>query len=92
MKDGPLKSRSCTDVFCLLIFTAFFISTLYLIGFSVLNGNPKKLTTPYDPDQNGCGIGKTADYPFIYFSNPFDTRYLFQTVCVKTCPTDLKLT
>ena len=91
LKDGPLKSRSCTDVFCLLIFILFLISSAGLIGYAIFKGNPGALTIPYDPDQNGCGIGKTKDYPFIYFANPFDLRYLFQTVCVKTCPNDLTL-
>jgi hypothetical protein len=51
-----------------------------------MHGEPKKLMQPYDPDHNGCGLGDTLQYPFIYFVNPLGSHPTTDTVCVKKCP------
>ena len=51
LKSGPLEIRSCTDVFCLIIFILFTIWSLTLSGFAFYSANPKILETPFDSDR-----------------------------------------
>lgn len=54
------------------------------IGFA--KGHPERLTYPYDPDDNACGLSdKVIDYPYIYLASPFPD-YFNRSVCVKKCP------
>lgn len=85
-----------------LIFVIFQIPIVLIVLFALSVGNPKRLTSPYDPDRNlylfiiianvdrACGTDLgLGSSPFIYFVSPFE-KYLYRTVCVSTCPTLLQ--
>lgn len=37
--------------------------------YAWIDGDFKRLTTPYDPDAKGCGVD-LPEYPLIYFASP----------------------
>jgi hypothetical protein len=69
------------------LFTAFIVISTGISIYGYKNGNPSQVFIPIDGDGRACGIGKNKGYPYIYFAAP-NTKYLWRTVCVKTCPTD----
>lgn len=61
-------NRGCTDILCCLIFVAFIVVLVGVGGFGLTNGDPYKLITTWDFDENGCGYSvETKDYPYLYF-------------------------
>jgi hypothetical protein len=86
VREGPLKDRSCTNCFCLLLFAAF----LAAIGFSGFlgykEGNPSLVLYLYDSSGNQCGKPDSthADFKYLYFVRP--TNEIKLTVCVEKCP------
>ena len=85
LRDGPLKDRRCTDVFCFLVFLVF-IAAMVVVGvFGFMNGDPALIIYPHDSSGNQCGRpGTPAEkYPLLYFVDPDSTKF---TVCVKECP------
>jgi len=61
------------------------MAALAIYGYR--EGKPNRLTYPYDPDGNACGLDTpTLDYPFIYFPVPHP-KIISRSVCLKTCPT-----
>ena len=95
LRDGPIKHRSCTDILCALLFFAFVGSMIALGVFGYQNGDPDILIYPYDSEGNQCGRPdtKTADYPYLYYTDGIefsDFKYTVNTeakykVCVKQC-------
>lgn len=66
------------------------MATLGLAVHAFQLGNPRLLATPYDPNGRACGVDKgVKDYPYIYFTNPTSVATLYETVCVKKCPTEM---
>jgi solute carrier family 44 (choline transporter-like protein), member 1 len=65
------KKRSCTDVFCLIVYVvlALFLLIVAIYAWVHPNGNFSKLTTAYDPDGKGCGVD-FPNHPYIYFASP----------------------
>jgi hypothetical protein len=55
-KRGITYDRSCTDILCCLIFTAFFVGMLGITGIALTQGDPTKIFTPFDSDGNQCGL------------------------------------
>jgi hypothetical protein len=53
---GMVMDRSCTDILCCLIFTAFFVGMLACSGLGYATGDPMKIFTPFDSDGNQCGL------------------------------------
>lgn len=49
-KDGPVSSRTCTDVICFLIFFIVFVALFGVAIYGFTQGNPTLLYTPMDPD------------------------------------------
>lgn len=58
LENGPIDNRKCTDILFFLLFVASTIALIVMIIYGIVNGNPNTLMAPYDPDANGCGIGK----------------------------------
>ena len=86
--DGPVKTRSCTDVFCLILMYLMF-GTMTGIGiYSISKGDYRVVIYPMDFDGNICGTDygnntvDMTDYPYLYYVNSY-----FAGVCVKECPT-----
>ena len=55
---GPMKNRSCTDIFCLLLWLAFVGGWIAVAIYGFQNGDPQTLVYPSDSDGNVCGNGK----------------------------------
>jgi len=56
-------------------------------AYGLKNGNPTRLTYPYDPDGNACGL--TAGYEkskYVYFPVP-QLNFISRSICVEDCPT-----
>ncbi|CAG2165822.1 unnamed protein product, partial [Oppiella nova] len=93
---GPIKSRSCTDILCLLVFIAFITGWIIIAILGFISGNPEKLIYPTDTYGNICGRGDYRDKPYLFFfnllkcakninENIFD-RCDTPQVCVSQCP------
>lgn len=52
---GPVKKRSCTDVIFLILFGAFIIVLVGLLGYCVHNGDIYRIINGYDNCGNVCG-------------------------------------
>ena len=105
-KDGiNFNNRHCTDVLCCLVFVAFVGAMIAVAGYSLQNGNPLVLMTPYDSGGNQCGMpgqtgGDFSDYKYKYLSGLSNaltgagakSAALYEAVCVKECPKEVGLT
>ena len=54
-EKGMVWERSCTDIFCCLIFIAFLVSMIGITGYAVAEGDPMDIITPFDSVGNRCG-------------------------------------
>lgn len=45
---GIKWERSCTDIICCLIFSAFIVSLVAIASYAFSNGDPVKILTPFD--------------------------------------------
>lgn len=80
--DGPMKNRSCTDVICLLIFVAYLVGMMYLLGYALAVGDPYRLIYGYDVTGDVCGrenqpipdvvnsSKNLESYKYLYFDIP----------------------
>ncbi|XP_055842030.1 choline transporter-like 2 isoform X3 [Episyrphus balteatus] len=94
---GPLSKRSCTDVFCLLIFVIFLAAWCYIGNYAIKNGDLNKLLVPTDSFNRKCGVDATVkDKKYLFFFNlekcidplvPI-TGCPTPQVCVAECPTE----
>lgn len=48
LKNGPVDNRECRDILCCLLFIAASIVLGALFIYSVAEGKPEKLMTPFD--------------------------------------------
>jgi hypothetical protein len=56
--NGPVKSRGCTDIVCLIIYLSFWGLFVFVIFLGVADGNPSKLYRPRDYKGDYCGVEK----------------------------------
>eukprot|EP01043_Picozoa_sp_COSAG02_P045941 COSAG02_NODE_4251_length_5585_cov_4.672986_1_plen_636_part_10 len=82
--------RPCTDLFCCLVFAAYWCGMCFLIWFAVEYGEIDRLVRPRDMNGNSCGMlnGPDGDVdlrgkPQLYLPNPADET---QQICVNGCP------
>lgn len=54
--NGPCKDRKCTDIFFLLVWTAFCITCIVTAFYGYAAGEPRKLLAPMDGAGNFCGF------------------------------------
>ena len=47
-KSGPRQLRSCTDIFCLILFLLLLISAAGTTGLAIWNGDPYLLFNGFD--------------------------------------------
>jgi len=94
--DGSaMAPRSCTDIFCLLIFTVFLSGMGYVGHYGVKHGDPKRLTHGFNYNGSLCGVDEEVkDRPLLFYCStkavngvPGDLN-LKAPVCVKSCPKD----
>lgn len=68
LANGPATNRGCTDIFCCVLFFAFLVGYAYIFIYSLSQGQPHLLVTPFDTDGNGCGYSPGYENErFIYF-------------------------
>lgn len=99
-KDHPndgsgMAPRSCTDIFCLLLFLVFCSAMGYVNHFAIKHGNPQRLTHGFNYNGSLCGVDpEVKDRPLLYYCPTQDVAgvplglNLKAPVCVKACPTD----
>lgn len=65
---------------------AFWGFCIYVLIYSFQNGDPNKLVTVLDYNNNPCGMAGTAteSYPIGYIYQPITS--LTSAVCIKACP------
>ncbi|CAK63980.1 unnamed protein product, partial (macronuclear) [Paramecium tetraurelia] len=87
LSNGPIDNsrRSCTNVFCTVLYSAILLSILGIGLYMNQSGNLLLIDRGYDPDHRPCGIDTLRDYPFIYFTT-LNSDFLWKTVCVQECP------
>jgi len=51
-----MEGRSCTDVFCLILFFVVMNIMIAITLYAFVKGDPIKILTKYDSDGNICGI------------------------------------
>lgn len=83
---GPLSKRSCTDVFCLIIFVVFLVSWGFIGHYAVKNGDLDRLLVPTDSEGRKCGVDNgVVDKKYLLF---FDLlKCLDPSVPLLGCPT-----
>jgi len=99
IKQGPNKSRGCTDIICCIAYLAFIGFWLAIGAVAFQNGNPTHILLPTDSAGNVCGEIGTAveNKPFMMYFDITKCASLSDVVtsnlqcptyqkCVETCP------
>ena len=93
------KRRGCTDIFCLLIFGAFWVGLIYIAWLAITVGDPWAVFYGSDYLGNRCGVGGNVDKPKTFYpridkdlmdqaaiamSMPW--KLSFYGLCLEACP------
>lgn len=92
-----MDNRKCTDVIMCIVFVVFIGLLGYITNFSLAEGDPIKIITPFDSQGNKCGFNNLTsgvdmtEYRFKFLPNIMDkislaTDAKYEAVCVKECP------
>jgi hypothetical protein len=81
-----MKNRSCTDVFCAIVFVLYIVTMIVIAIIGFQNGDLNRIAQPYDSDGNMCGRGEFEPFPYLFIDNPASVKYGDKTICVATCP------
>ena len=90
LQHGPLSERSCTDIFCCLIFLIFLLGMSACSYAAFQHGDPKRIPRPFQGNDNLCG-SNGDDFKFMYWPRPIMEFYNY-TICVNRCPTEKDVT
>lgn len=83
---GPCKRRSCTDIFCLILFVAFIAAWVAIAAYAYKNGDPQRLILPTDSMNRKCGVDSSVlSKPYLVFLDL--TKCVDLTVPLNGCPT-----
>ncbi len=95
---GPIRNRSCTDVLCCLLFTAFITGVVLIACFAFTRGNPHTIIFPSDYKGNVCNMSEEViDKPYSLYFDYLDCLSLSVVltlscptpqVCLESCPQD----
>jgi hypothetical protein len=85
-----LENRECRDVFCCLLFIVNIGAMVYCSYYAYTEGKPSLVFRGTDPSNNICGMPDTAtaDYPYLYFTNPFSfntSDRVYVTLFIQVC-------
>ena len=83
----PTRNRTCTDLFCAVIFLIFTLSSIGIAFYGFLKGDLKNVVQPYDSSGNACGRDLTHHHPYLYLQSTSEAFWAAKTACVKACPT-----
>ena len=78
------KSRSCTDVLCILLFLVFLGGWVGVGVLGLLGGHPEQLVFPSNSRGEVCGRANNTHKPFVLFHDPTQCLSL---AAVFGCPT-----
>jgi len=68
LETGPMQNRRCTDILCIFVFLGFVAAAVFVGIYSVENGDPDRILTPYDADGRFCGkTPEVAEYPYLWY-------------------------
>ena len=70
LENGPIENRECRDIFCWILFIINIGAMVYCSIYGYTTGNPDLIYRGTDVDNNICGLGITANYPYLYFTDP----------------------
>lgn len=94
--NGPVEQRSCTDLFCCILFILNVVAFFAIAGYSFYYGSPAKVLGFYSYEGIMCGKDSAANYPCMFIGEYLDAYmpYLLNTsnanmtyvACVDACP------
>ena len=64
------KSRSCTDILCILLFIVFIGGWVGVGVIGFMSGDPEQLVFPSNSQGEICGRGDYQDKPALFFHDP----------------------
>ena len=92
--EGPEPNRSCTDLFCCILFIAFIGGMAVVAYFGLERGDPYRLFCPFNSYAVQCGFKNltvdTTPYTYLYFpgtlTNLLHLSSIADSVCIESCP------
>jgi hypothetical protein len=91
-----MARSDCTDPLCLIIFLLFMAGLVYITGYGVVHGDPRKLTNGIDWQGRVCGVTENVtNKPYIYWCGESNADFaggvptnldLTRPICVEQCP------
>ena len=72
IENGPMEQRECRDILCFILFLANVGAMVYCSIYAYTKGNPDLIYRGTDVDNNICGLGATANFPYLYFADPIN--------------------
>ena len=87
-EDGIPRSRSCTDLWCLVVFWLHIGVMIWMAMQGAEKGQIHKLLAPLDAENHFCGLDTMKDYSKLMVTNYMNVRptplsILSTGVCVK---------
>ena len=94
--EGPDEARSCTDVFCCMLFVVFVCGMGVAAYFGLERGDPYRLFCPYNSFAVQCGFKNetvdTTTMTFVYFpgaiTNLLHLSTIIDSICISSCPAE----
>nr|VZH98909.1 unnamed protein product [Spirometra erinaceieuropaei] len=83
---GPAASRSCTDVFCCIVFLVFIMGLAVVAGWSYIFGDYRRIILPKDSQGKVCGVDY-PDKPNLVFFDLMQCFRMGQNITHFGCPT-----
>ena len=84
---GPIQKRSCTDIFCCLLFVVFIFGVVLIAYFAFTRGNPHTIIYPSDYKGNVCNRSQeVVGKPYSLYFDYLDCLSL-SVVLTLSCPT-----
>ncbi|XP_053577958.1 choline transporter-like protein 4 [Bombina bombina] len=101
---GPIKSRSCTDIICCILFMVFLLGYMAVGILAWLYGDPRQVIFPRNSTGMYCGVGENKDKPYVLYYDLLKCvtginilaaamnglQCPTTQVCVTECPADFK--
>uniref|UniRef100_A0A7S3LVV3 Choline transporter-like protein n=1 Tax=Palpitomonas bilix TaxID=652834 RepID=A0A7S3LVV3_9EUKA len=87
------EQKKCRDVFCLVIFIAFWLAAIGVALFGIIFGDPWRIINGYDYTGLTCGRGNNTGLDYMYYpsiTSEFLSDYS-SAICVSECPSSVVL-
>ena len=88
------KNRSCTDLFCLVLYLVFLAGWVGVAVVAFIDGDPEKILYPTDSTGSICGRGDNVNKPMMFMFDISRCAGLMNalegcptpSICVRECP------